>query len=526
MSELPQNWIKTNFGSICDGGQYGWTTRASDKGSIKFLRTTDITKGKINWESVPYCQDNPPDLDRYLIQENDILISRAGSVGFSALIDKAPLSAIFASYLIRFMPSEHVDPRYVAYFLKSPEYWQQITEAASGIAISNVNAKKLAGISMPLAPINEQKRIADKLDNLLAQVGECRNRLAKVALILRVIRQSIFDVATSGELTRDWVYTDDPRVWQEVKVEDILVEKPRNGYSPKAVDYETKTRSLTLTATTSGKFNPKYVKYIDEDIPEHSHLWLEPGDILIQRANSLEYVGVSAIYDGPSRGYIYPDLMMKCKANDRVLTEYLYYLFSSSSVRSYFRKNATGTTGNMPKINQKTILSTPVSIPSLDEQGEVVRRAKVLLAHVEGLEVYYGRACLKIDKITASLLHKAFSGELVPQHLNDETASDLLERILLLKAETKSKIDKAPKREQKSSGIKSNLNMLKRDNIQPNHLSEILRISGPIPPENLWSLSQLEIDDFYEQLKEEEEGDLLKESRKESDDSSRLLEVV
>jgi type I restriction enzyme S subunit len=377
-----------------------------------------------------------------------------------------------------------------------------------------------------LAPFNEQQRIADKLDSLFARVDACRDRLAKVGSNLKIIRQSIFDAATSGEITKDWVYTDQPIVWQEVKLGEILADKPRNGYSPRAVDYETEIRSLALTATTSGYFDPKHIKYIDEDIPENSHLWLEPGDILIQRANSLEYVGVSAIYDGPSRGYIYPDLMMKCRANNRALTDYLYYLLSSTSVRSYFRKNATGTTGNMPKINQKIVLSVPVSIPPLNEQREIVERVKILLTHVERLESYYEHACSKLNKIMTSLLLKAFSGELVPQHLNDEPASDLLRRILVREEKTESKVVRTKKSKRKISNIKSNLDMLKREDIQPDHLSAILRENGSMQPENLWSSSQLEIDEFYEQLKEEEEKGLLREVRDESESASRLMEAI
>ena len=204
MSKLPQHWVRTSLGSICDGSQYGWTTKASNEGSVRFLRTTDITKGEIDWTSVPYCQDNPPDLDKYLIQENDILISRAGSVGFSSLMSRIPFSTVFASYLIRFVPSKYIEPRYVAHFLKSSEYWQQVFEASSGIALSNINAKKLSNISMPLSPLNEQKRIADKLDNLLARVDKCRDRLERTLIVLSDFRRAVLDLAMSGKLTEDW----------------------------------------------------------------------------------------------------------------------------------------------------------------------------------------------------------------------------------------------------------------------------------------------------------------------------------
>lgn len=125
------------------------------------------------------------------------------------------------------------------------------------------------------------------------------------------------------------------------------------------------------------------------------------------------------------------------------------------------------------------------------------------------------------------MLFKAFSGELGPQHLNDEPASDLLKRILLLKKEEETKVAEIKRSKKTTPTVKkSSLSMVKREDIQSDHLSAILRKSGSMKPENLWSSSQLEIDEFYEQLKEEEEKGLLKEVIHESDEALRLLEAV
>ena len=74
---------------------------------------------------------------------------------------------------------------------------------ATGL-LSNVNAKKLSSITTPLAPINEQKRVADKLDSLLTRVDKCRDRLAYVEKILQRFRQSVLALAVSGKITLDW----------------------------------------------------------------------------------------------------------------------------------------------------------------------------------------------------------------------------------------------------------------------------------------------------------------------------------
>jgi type I restriction enzyme S subunit len=276
----------------------------------------------------------------------------------------------------------------------------------------------------------EQQRIADKLDALLARVNACRDRLDRVPGILSGLRRSVIAAATSGALTESWraeLGVSEP--WSVGSIGDLLAGKPRNGYSPRAVEYTTPVRTLTLSATTSGRFLAEHHKFVDEVVPPESHLWLQPGDILIQRANSLDYVGTSVLYDGPAAGFIYPDLMMKVRANPLAMPGFLLLLLKSPAVRSFFRSNATGTAGNMPKINQQSVLNAPAKWPGLAEQAEIVRRVEALFALADAIEARTAAARAQVERLTPALLNKAFRGELVPQDPNDEPASALLARL-------------------------------------------------------------------------------------------------
>ena len=68
--------------------------------------------------------------------------------------------------------------------------------------------------------------------------------------------------------------------------------------------------------------------------------------------------------------------------------------------------------------------------------------------------------------------------------------------------------------------------MLHRHEINKMHLTNILKERGPLTAEALWSASQLDIDDFYDQLKTEEEQGLLQEQRSNDLDTPRLLEAA
>ncbi len=61
--ELPKGWVWTNLGEVTENPQYGWTTRATTEGNVHLLRTTDITSGGIDWSSVPYCEEEPENIE-------------------------------------------------------------------------------------------------------------------------------------------------------------------------------------------------------------------------------------------------------------------------------------------------------------------------------------------------------------------------------------------------------------------------------------------------------------------------------
>mgnify|MGYP003586056570 CR=1 FL=1 len=170
-----------------------------------------------------------------------------------------------------------------------------------------------------------------------------------------------------------------PKQWEWVSLDDVLIFGPTNGFSPRAVDYETNIRSLTLSATTSGTFKGEYSKFIDSDISNDSDLWLRDGDILVQRGNTIEYVGVPTVYRGNPGVYVYPDLMMKLRVSSHMDTDYVYYAMSSVPAREYLRALASGTSGTMPKINQKTLKSLPIPVPPLEEQNRIVVKVKKLM---------------------------------------------------------------------------------------------------------------------------------------------------
>lgn len=428
MSELPESWEIASLGNICGTGQYGWTTKSESQGSVKYLRTTDITKKRIDWDSVPYCQKNPPDIHQYQIQINDILISRSGSIGFSALIRDIPYPTVFASYIIRFIPFKNIEPRYVAYFLRSPEYWRQISNASTGIAVANVNARKLAEIRVPIAPLNEQKRIADKLDALFARIDACSDRLKRVPLLLKRFRQAVLAAATSGELTDIW-RKEKERSWSVVNVQEVAeaaFDGPFGSHL-KSKDYTNSgVRVIRLENIGHLRFIKK-ATYIStekyESLKKHT---LQPNDVLFSSFIE-EEIRVCLFPQSEGLSINKADCFCIRVNTDKCLAEFLSFRLACYSTYKVMRDLVHGAT--RPRINLKQLKQFEFELPPIDEQHEIVRRVQALFGCADRLETDYQNASAKVERLMPALLDKTFRGELLPQDQNDEPSSVLLERI-------------------------------------------------------------------------------------------------
>ncbi len=331
-----------------------------------------------------------------------------------------------------------IDRKFLLHFLRTDRFLLEAERNMTGSAgQKRVPKQWIEDQSFPIPPLGEQKRIVAKIESCFSKIDAIEQVLLSAKIRLKRLRESSY---------LRWFSEYDTST-----LSDYITDKPKNGYSPKPSQTPTAIKTLTLGATTSGKFNPEKFKYVAESIPPESHLWLKGGDILIQRSNSLEHVGVSAVYDGAERIFIYPDLMMKIRANENASTEFLHIALMSPVCREYFRRNATGAAGNMPKINQGVVMNAPIPKCDLDEQLKVVKEFRRYSEFVERLLNKLEVMEIASKRLKASVLSSAFSGRLVPQDPAEGTGHDLLQSIT--KSTASDPTEEAPKPRKKRAKV-------------------------------------------------------------------------
>lgn len=195
--ELPEGWEWVRLKEMTENIHYGYTASAiyNDTG-IKFLRITDIQDNKVNWDTVPFCEIEEGKLKTYLLRNNDILIARTGgTIGKSFIVKDIKHNAVFASYLIRVISLQGVNPDYIKLFLETPLYWEQLIRKSKGTGQPNVNAVSLSNLVIPLPPLNEQKRIVEKVDQLMALCDELEKNIEQSKKDSEMLMQSVLQEA-------------------------------------------------------------------------------------------------------------------------------------------------------------------------------------------------------------------------------------------------------------------------------------------------------------------------------------------
>ena len=164
-----KRWIDCRLTDACVSMDYGLTASATDDSSgVKFLRITDIVSGHINWDTVPYVTVNEEIYRKYQLRDGDIVIARTGaSTGASAFIQSPP-KAVFASYLVRLNIKPKFDSRFLAYYLKSEEFWSFIRGVLGDKSAQPNASASTMGKAPLLAPElkTDQRRIAHILGAL------------------------------------------------------------------------------------------------------------------------------------------------------------------------------------------------------------------------------------------------------------------------------------------------------------------------------------------------------------------------
>ena len=308
-------------------------------------------------------------------------------------------------------------PLYVWYFLRQRSFLRDAEQRMTGaVGQRRVPVNFLKETHLAIPPLNEQRRIVDKLERIGDRHRTARNELNHIPKLIARYKQSVLAAATSGEDSEDW---------QNVDIQSVA--KVGTGSTPLKSNsgYYADTGTPWITsAATSQPFVSKASGFVTDSAILDCRLKKYPvGTILV------------AMYgEGKTRGQV-TELAIEATINqacaaimvDESLACKEYVKLSLQANYLQMRELAEG--GNQPNLNLSKIKTFPLFLPPIEEQKEIVRRVEKMFEKIDRMEEEYQQAAKLCDRLEQATLAKAFRGELVPQDPDDEPASVLLEQV-------------------------------------------------------------------------------------------------
>ena len=162
--------------------QYGANETAKEYQSnndIRYIRITDIDElGELKKNNIKTANNT---LEQYILNYNDILFARSGSVGRCYIHKDIKHKAIFAGYLIRFILDERkINQDYFFYYCHSSIYKYWVSAIERSTVQSNINSQEYKSLKIPLPPLNIQNEIASHIQALRDEAKQLKQEAKEI----------------------------------------------------------------------------------------------------------------------------------------------------------------------------------------------------------------------------------------------------------------------------------------------------------------------------------------------------------
>lgn len=421
--KVPENWcwVKVGeFSTLYRGVTYKKQDAHTEKQDQDYLilRGGNILEGTIDTEANDnvYVNQNLVQ-DEQLVQPYDIII--VSSTGSSKVIGRAGISyekyndVAFGAFLTLVRPNKEVVKPFISYYFQSNLYRNRIQDLASGVNINNIKASYITESPLPLPPLPEQQRIVDRIESLFAKLDEAKQKAQDALDSFETRKAAILHKAFAGELTARW------RKEHGVGME---------SWDTKPLSSITKNHDserIPLSQAERSKLARVYDYYgasgvidkVDRFLFEGKKLLIgEDGANLVTRSKPIAFIAEGQYWVNNHAHVL--------SATSEILLDFLCHYINSIDLTPYVTGSA------QPKMTQAKMNSIPIPVPTIGEQTEIVRILDDLFTKEQQAKEAAEAVLEQIDLMKKSILARAFRGELGTNDPAEESAVELVKKII------------------------------------------------------------------------------------------------
>ncbi|EDK9436071.1 restriction endonuclease subunit S [Salmonella enterica] len=465
--KLPEGWVDTQLGNIVDYGKATKRVLSDVNDDTWVLELEDIEKESSKLLSTIRASERPFKSTKNSFKRGDVLYGKLRPYLNKIIIAKE--DGVCTTEIIPLCAEPSCCNKYIFYWLKSSTFQGYVNDVSYGVNMPRLGTADGLKAPLRLAPLAEQKIIAEKLDTLLAQIDSTKARLEQIPQILKRFRQAVLAAAVSGNLTAEWRMNNNSNIVEEeiekvknkliakkIIKKDIIYSKLDRKYPIPSDWLYVKLQSIATKITDGEHKTPKrepagqllisarniqdgYLKLSDVDYVGDAEFQKlrnrcdpDSGDVLISCSGS---IGRVCLVDENSKYVMVRSVALIKLMQDFVINKYMMYLLQSPLLQKEIEENSKSTA--QANLFLGPIKNLGIPLPPVPEQAEIVRRVEQLFAYADTIEKQVNSALTRVNSLTQSILAKAFRGELTAQWRTENpslisgenSAAALLEKI-------------------------------------------------------------------------------------------------
>ena len=396
-------------------------------------------------------------------------------------------------------PTDEIDHRFIFYLVLNDEFISKLNPLQRGTSYPAVRDGDVLSQALMLPPLPEQRRIVAEIEKQFTRLDASVDGLKRAQANLKRYRSSVLKAACEGKLVpteaelaraegRDYEpaerllerilaerraqwesqekrrgkykepvapdtsdLSDSPEGWVWASLSSLAEVRLGRQRSPKRATGPHMRPYLRAANVTWDGLYLSDVKEMDFNPDEFNSYQLIPDDILLSEASgSQDEVGKPAIWKGEIEGCCFQNTLIRVRAYSAVV-DYLFVHLLSNARSGDFGRAARGV--GIHHLGAQRAESWIVALPPLAEQHRIVAEVERHLPVIQKAQAVVETSLKRAERLRQSILKQAFSGQLVPQHPEDEPASVLLKRIRAERAvvEAEARSQRRPRRRRSKS---------------------------------------------------------------------------
>ena len=420
-NNLPQGWVECELKdvfTIVTGKTPSKKHSEYFEGKIPFVKPGDLNKNEFIYFTEEDALTEEGFKNAPFLPKHSILVSCIGNLGKKAILG---VNGSCNQQINAILPNKYVNFKYIYYYIDIIVSWMEQNASATTVTILNKGKFEQAPFLLP--PLNEQKRIVEKIEKEFAKIDEGIEKLKLAQEQIKQYKQSVLKSAFEGKLYKT-------TEWMKRNFEDICIYIQR-GKSPKYSNIKNDNFVINQKCVRWNELQIEFIKYVTDDfwnnLPQER--FLQAGDIL-WNSTGTGTIGRAYLYNGDelSKTIVDSHVTIVRTSKNNMISKFLFYFIMSPFVQYKIEAMQSGST-NQVELSSQEIKKTIINVPTFDEQIQIVKEIEKRFEDANKAEKIVAKNLEKAQQLKQAILKKAFEGRLVPQDPNDEPASTLLEKI-------------------------------------------------------------------------------------------------